>query len=531
MAVSRKRKVVIIVAAVAVLAMIIVISIFARGGDQPEVTTVKIEVRPELKSVVTASGEVRPVKFINLTSEVAGRIQEITVNPGDQVTVGQPLVRVDPTQLESSAEAQAAGVQASLGDVQNARTAVLAAENNVSQMQQGLSAAEVGLAQARQAVITAQTNVDQAQTGIERAQVDLTTARRELKRTTDLAESGVASRAEFDAAKDREAIALKALQTAQSNLRTAQAQFKQQELAVEEAKARVNQQRVMVRDAQIGVQRARASASSSEARANQQQALLRGSSSQRYKATTYAPLTGVVADIPARVGQYAVAGLSTTPLMTIADMSTINVEVNVDETEIAQVEVGQPAKVKVDAMGEREIEGVVVQKNPLAVGKSDVQGGGISNRVNVQEAKEFKVVIELRGMNDEVRASLRPGMTATANVTTKVKQNVIAVPLQAIVEKQPTPTPTPAAGSAPPAPTERPKDVKGVYVMDGNKVKFVPVETGITGESDIEIVSGLEAGQQVITGPSRVMRTLKEGMAVKKQEKKAGAPDNQGEGK
>src|ERR671929_694273 len=98
MAISRKKKVVIAVAAVAVLATIVVISIFAKGKEQPEVTTIKVEVRPELKSTVTAPGEVRPIRFVNLTSEVQGRIEEISVNPGDHVTTGQPLVRVDPTQ-------------------------------------------------------------------------------------------------------------------------------------------------------------------------------------------------------------------------------------------------------------------------------------------------------------------------------------------------------------------------------------------------------------------------------------------------
>jgi HlyD family secretion protein len=212
--------------------------------------------------------------------------------------------------------------------------------------------------------------------------------------------------------------------------------------------------------------------------------------------------------------------------MTIADMTTINVEVNVDETEIAQIEVGQPAKVKVDATGERELVGNVVQKNPLAVSRSDTTGGGITNRVNVQEAKEFKVIVELKDLPDDVRNSLRPGMTATATVTTKTKQNVLAVPLQAIVEKAPTPTPTPPGqqGASPaPAPTEKPKEIKGIYVLDGKKVKFVPVETGITGESDIEIVSGLQPGLEVVTGPSRVLRTLKEGDTVQKQTNKPGS--------
>ncbi|PYT03708.1 MAG: hypothetical protein DMF65_03650, partial [Acidobacteria bacterium] len=420
MAVSRKKKIIIAVAAVAVLAVIVVISIFARGKDEPEVTVVKVDVRPELKSTVTASGEVRPIRFVNLTSEVQGRIVEINVNPGDHVTTGQPLVRVDPTQLESSAEAQAAQTQAALSDVQNARSAVLSAETNVQQAQAALAASEAQLAQARQAVNTAQTSVD-------REQVNLATAQRELKRTTDLIESGVASRSEYDTAQDR-------VKQARVSLNTAQAQLKSAEIAVEESKARVNQQREAVKSAQNGIVQTQNSVHSSESRANQQQALLRGSSSLRTKATTLSPLTGVVVDIPARVGQFTLASTSTTSLMTIADMTTINVEVNVDETEIAQVEVGQIAKVKVDALGEKEIEGTVVQKNPLAVSRSDTQGSGLGNRVNVQEAKEFKVVIELKNLPDEARNSLKPGMTATATVTTKTKQNVLAVPLQAIVE-------------------------------------------------------------------------------------------------
>src|SRR5919206_1286584 len=166
MAVSRKKKIIIAVAAVAVIGLIVVISIFARGKDEAEVTVVKVETRPELKSTVTASGEVRPIRFVNLTSEVQGRIVEINVNPGDHVTTGQALVRVDPTQLESSAEAQAASAQAALSDVQNARAAVISAETNVQQSQAALAATEASLAQARQAVNTAQTSVDREQVNL-----------------------------------------------------------------------------------------------------------------------------------------------------------------------------------------------------------------------------------------------------------------------------------------------------------------------------------------------------------------------------
>jgi HlyD family secretion protein len=500
MALSRKKKIIIAVVAVVLLALVVIVSVFASRKEEPEVTTVKIDVRPELRQTVTSSGEVRPIRYIKLTSEVPGRIEEIFVNPGDQVTKGTPLVRVDPTQLQSSQEAQWAATQASINDVQNARNAVATA-------QQSLAVAEAAVQAARQQVVASQTSV-------ERAQIDLNTAQRELKRATDLIEAGVTSRSEYDTARDRFDQAKVALETARANLEA-------QKIAVKEATERANQQK-------LAVDEARTSVRSSEMRANQQQALLRGQSSQRSKATQYSPLNGVVADIPTRVGEYAVAGLSTTPLMTIADMSTINVEVNVDETEIANVEVGQPAKVKVDALGDKELKGVVTQKNPLAIAKSDTQGG-LSNRVNVQEAKEFKVTVELKELADDVRSALRPGMSATATITTKTRNNVVAVPLEAIVERQPSPSPTPSvAGSVPTPVGDHAKTIKGVYIIDGktNKVKFIEVTTGITGEADIEITSGVQKDMEVVRGPSRVLKTLKDGMTVKRQTKKPGANTN-----
>src|SRR2546425_3970257 len=185
MALSRKKKVIIAVSAVVVLALIVIISVLASRKDEPEVTTVKVDVRPELRSTVTASGEVRPIQYIKLTSEVPGRILEIYVNAGDVVKKGQALVRVDPTQLQSSQEAQFAATQASLNDVQNARNAVASA-------QQGLVISESAVASARQQVIAQQTAID-------RANIDLNTAQRELKRVTELIEKGVSSRFEYDA--------------------------------------------------------------------------------------------------------------------------------------------------------------------------------------------------------------------------------------------------------------------------------------------------------------------------------------------
>lgn len=497
MALSKKKKIIIGVVVAVVLLSVVVISVIATRKDEPEVITVKLETRPELKQTVTASGEVRPIRFIKLTSEVAGRIEEIYVQPGDMVTKGKPLVRLDPTQLQAGQEAQWAATQASINDVQNARNAVTSA-------QQSLIVAEASVASARQQVVAFQTAVD-------KAQVDLNTAQRELKRYTELIEAGVASRFEYDTARDRYDTAKIALETAKANLEA-------QKIAVKEATERANQQRIAVKEAQTSIK-------SSEMRASQQAAMLRGQQSQRSKATQLSPLNGVIADIPTRVGEYAVSALSSTPLMTIADMSQINIEVNVDETEINNVQVGQEAKVKVDALGERELKAVVTQRNPLAIAKSDATGG-LSNRVNVQEAKEFKVTLELKELPEEVQNALRPGMSSTATIITNTKNNVLAVPLESIVEKAP-PAPSPGATVASSVPAaspggEKPKSQKGVYLIEGNKVRFIEVTTGITGEADIEVTSGVQPNMEIVRGPSRVLKTLKDGMTVKRQTKKPG---------
>lgn len=512
MALSRKRKIIIGSSIGALLLIIIIGSIFATRSDTPEVTVVKIDVRPELRSTVTSSGEVRPIQFVNLTSEVQGKIEEITKKEGDPVQKGEILVRLDPNQLESNADAQFAAYQSAQDDVRSSQSQVSAAQNSLAQAQQSLNQAEVAVENARQGVITAQTEVD-------RAQVELNAANREMKRNEQLLESGVISRQGYDESKDRAENAHAALNTAKARLESAR-------ISVKDSQARVASQQVAVRDARRAVDSAGIGVSSSRSRAEQQAAVLRGQRNQRDKTVVVAPINGVIAEIPSKVGTFAVAGLSTTALMTIADMSEINVEVKVDETEIDKVAVGQKAKIKVDAFGDAELEGEVLQKTPLAVGKSQTSGG-LSVNINVQEAKEFRVVLRLLNLTPEMQTGLRPGMSATATITTTTVNDVIAVPLQAVIEKKPEGSPTPEGpAAASQTPADKPKPIKGVYVLDGNKAKFVAVETGITGESDIQITSGLSAGQEVITGPSRILNTLKEGTVVKRQEKKEGENAN-----
>ncbi len=504
MALSRKKKIIIGSSLAALLLIVVVASIFATRTDTPEVTVVKIEVRPELRSTVTSSGEVRPIQFMNLTSEVQGRIEEIFVEEGQMVKKGEPLVRLDPNQLESSTDAQLAAFQSAQNEVNVSQSQVTAAQNNLAQSQQQLTASQLAVDSARQQVIASRTEID-------RAQVEYNAANREFKRLEQLLESGVISRQNFDEGRDR-------LETAQASLNTVKSNLAARELGVRDAQARLNQQEVAVRDARRAVETATLSVRSSQSRAEQQSAVLRGQRNQRDKTLQVAPINGVIAEIPSKVGTFAVAGLSTTALMTIADMSTINVEVKVDETEIDKVAVGQKAKIKVDAFGEREIDGEVTQKTPLALGKSQTSGG-LSTNINVQEAKEFRVVIQLVNMPEDLQEGLRPGMSATAVITTKTAEQVLAIPLQAVVEKKPDEGQSPPSVPNDQSPQEKPKPIKGVYVLEGNRAKFIAVETGITGESDIQIVSGLSAGQEVITGPSRVLNTLKEDTVVKKQER------------
>lgn len=507
MALSRKKKIIIGSSIGALLLIVIVASIFATRKDTPEVTVVKVETRPELRSTVTSSGEVRPIQYMNLTSEVQGRIEEIYVKEGQIVKKGEPLVRLDPNQLESSTDAQLAAYQAAQDDIRASQSQVTAAQNQLAQAQQALNQAQVAVDSARQGVVTAETDVKGAQNKLRQAE-------RELKRNEQLLESGVISRQEFDRFRD-------GVDDARVALDTANARLESQRIAVRDSQARLASQQVAVRDGRRAVDSASIGVSSSQSRADQQAAVLRGQKNQRDKTLQVAPINGVIAEIPSKVGTFAVAGLSTTALLTIADMSSINVEVKVDETEIDKVAIGQKAKIKVDAFGEREIEGEVTQKTPLAVGKSQTSGG-LSTNINVQEAKEFRVVIQLVNLPEDVQNGLRPGMSATATITTKTVENVIAVPLQAVIEKKPEDDKSSPSVPNAPQPSDKPKPIKGVYVLDGNKAKFVPVETGITGESDIQIVSGLSEGQEVITGPSRILNTLKEDTLVKKQEKKEG---------
>ena len=473
MALSKKKKIIIgSIVTVAILGIGIG-TFLARRQDLPEVQIAKVERRDLLESKVTSNGEVRPIQFINLTAEVSGRVTDVFVKEGDQITKGKPLLRVDPTQLASSTAIQEAALRAAQADVQNAAAALNAVENAVNT--------------SRAALVTAQAD-------FERATAERSNAQIELKRSTDLFEAGITARSSYDTAKLR---------------------FDSATASLNAARARVDQAEVQLKDAQIRVRQSQAQFNVSQARVAQQKASLEQQSDLLRRTTQYASINGVVVGPIVQVGTFAVANFQSTPLLIIADMSVINVEVRVDETDIANVAVGQRAKVKVDALGEREIEGEVVEKAASAVTRTG-QTIAQTTVAGSQEAKDFKVVIRLTNMNDEIRDRLRPGMSATAVVTTDRRERVISVPLQSLVERdQPT---SDAAKADQGAPKDR-KPQKGVFTVTNNKAVFSPVETGITGENDIEIRNGLTEGKEIIIGPYRALRTLKNDQLIKREDK------------
>jgi HlyD family secretion protein len=466
----RRKKTVIIATVVLGLAAIVILSKAVQKKEGEPVQVGKVERKTRLESRVTASGDIRPVHLYNLTAEVPGRVEQIYVSEGDAVKKGQPLVRVDPTQSSFAVTAGEASVRVSQADVANQQVAVQQAVNNINQTKATLASAEADL---------------------ERTKADLAFAESEYNRYQQLVESGVATKSQFDSAKSR---------------------YDQARAVVNSQQSRINQLKVLVHDAELGVERSRAALNSSEARVKQGQADLARQSDQLKKSTRYSPIDGVVSSLPVKVGEYALASFSTTPLLTVADMSQINTEVKVDETDIADVQVGQKAKVKVDALGDFEIDGDVIEKGASAITRS---GQTIAQSANTQEAKDFIVKIKLNP-TPEVREKLRPGMSSTAVITTATVSEVLTVPLQSIVPREAPKDQQPAdeaeGGSA------KKKEVEGVFVFtkDG-RGKFTPITTGIKGDQEIEIKSGLNEGDEIITGPYKTLRTLKDGDQVKRE--------------
>jgi len=234
------------------------------------------------------------------------------------------------------------------------------------------------------------------------------------------------------------------------------------------------------------------------------------------KTTLRAPLSGLITKLNVEKGERAVPGIQSNPiatLMTIADMSVIEAEIRVAEADIVDVSLGAPAEVEVDAMRDVKFAGVVTE-----IGQSPIQNTQSGNTQS-QDGKEFKVVVRLTSPPP----TLRPGFTATAEIVTATRSDVLVIPFQAQTAREvevdaagryvPPPEPEPDAIEVPLTAAERAKrkELKGVFVRRDGRARFVPAEFGVVGETmDVEVVSGLQQDDEVISGPYQVLRTLKE---------------------
>jgi len=229
-----------------------------------------------------------------------------------------------------------------------------------------------------------------------------------------------------------------------------------------------------------------------------------------------APIDGLVTYLPVRVGETVVPGVqnsAASTIMTIADMSIVTAEVKIDETDIVNIKLGQPAEITVDAIPNKTFAGHVIEIGNTAILRSTGLAASTSN-TSSQEAKDFKVTVAMDNPPDEIR----PGLSCETKITTATRKNVQTIPIQALTsrtkgdlipDKDKPLNPDQATVLA------NKEESQGVFLVTGNKVEFRKVETGITGSTDIEVLSGLNQGDQIVTGSYQTIRTIKNGAVIK----------------
>ena len=277
-----------------------------------------------------------------------------------------------------------------------------------------------------------------------------------------------------------------------------------------------------------GLNQAKAQTESARGHMRTQVATLRANQDALNKTVSVAPFDGIVTNLPVREGETVVVGIQNaegSTLMTLADMSVITAEVKVDETDIVNIQIGQAAEVTVDALPGKVFKGHVT----LAGDQALLRSTGVAtsqSTTGTEEAKDFKVVVTL----DNPSSDLRPGLSTTAKITTAHKSSVLSLPIQALTMHNPDDDKAKggvqAASSTPATPKSAP--VQGVYVLENKsgklRAKFVPVTTGITGATDIEVLSGLKENDEIVTGPYKTLRALKNNALVKRDTAKPVVP-------
>ncbi len=344
-----------------------------------------------------------------------------------------------------------------------------------------------------------------------------------------------AVQAQFAAAKTDFAAQQAALKSAQSDLDKARADYDRAKLDYQRGEALYGQALIPKQDydarkaafdgadaavasATARIAQIKAQTASAQERIRQMQAQLTHASDVLSKTEYVAPYDGIVSNLPVREGETVIMGIQSSPgslLMTVSDMSVVTAEVMVDETDIVNVKLGQPAEVTIDAIPKKVFHGEVTEIGNNAV----VRSTGLATTQTTtgsQEAKDFKVVVTVK----DPPTNLRPGLSTTAKITTATRKEAVTIPIQSLTVRQKGDLDTkPKKGTvqaAAPAMSAKDKEeIQGVFVVKDKKAEFVKVDTGITGTTDIEVTGGLQAGQEIVTGSYKVLRSLKNGASVK----------------
>ena len=421
-------------------------------------------VKQDLVSQVTASGEIKPRNYVNIGANVMGRITHLHVKEGDRVSKNQVLAQLESVQAEADVQAQQASLNSSLAEAAASEAGVKAMDENLR---------------------TAQASIDRAKAELERARLDYQRAERLWK-------DQLMAKQDFDSKKA-------VYDGAEAALRESQARFAQLKAQREQTAAQL---------------------ASSQRRVAQVRATLNRFSDVLQKHSAVTPIDGIVTNLPVRVGETVVPGVqnsSASLIMTIADMSLITAEVKVDETDIVNVKLNQVADITIDAMPNKTFKGHVIEIGNTAILRSTGLAASQS-AVSSQEAKDFKVVVAL----DNPPADIRPGLSCTAKVVTATREKALSIPIQALtvrqrgdLEPEQKGTVQAATSSDPEVAKKKKEELQGVFVVKGEQAEFHEVKTGITGTTDIEVLSGLKEGEEIITGSYKVIRTLRNQAKVK----------------
>ncbi len=484
---KKGKKVWIVAGGAVLLAIIVLVSVSSSRKNSIAVQASAVKRKDVLVSKVTASGQIRAKEFVDLQSEISGIITDLPVREGATVKKGDVLLKIDPIQTAADQYGRRASYEASMADARSQEIAIANAEANLLRDESTLISARAELGQAEN---------------------DLTLAQSSFKRQQQLNEDGLIPREDYE---------------------KAQNDFKAAKSRLDVAKAKVTQYETQIRVSKNTIEQNKASAAASHSRAKASEAELTRASAELRKTTLYSPLDGVITQLKVEKGERAQPGIMSNPeatLMTIADLSVMQAELKVDETDIVNLSLGDKTYVKVDALPDSVFEGEVTE-----IGNSP-----ISTTTNTQEAKDFKVIITLTSPSSK----LRPGMSCTGDITTDTKKDVLVIPIQALtvreveVDKDGKYHPpdlekkskTPVARADSGKENFPKKELEGVFVINENKVaRFRVIKTGITGESEIEVLENLKEGEEIVSGSFQTLRTIKDGAAIKIE--KSGKPGSE----